>query len=104
MTKGSVMYIANQIKRVRVTWTEIVIHTYVRVSRSKWTIQMNYACGAEMFLENQPDDLIQCLILGAYNSNKAIESEHFQIAADAPRQTPPPTSWRELQDLLMNDD
>ena len=95
------MYIDNQIKRVRVTWTEIVIHTYVRVSRSKWTIQMNYACGAEMFLENQPDDLIQCLILGAYNSNKPIECEQFQVAADAERRTPPPTSYRELQDLLM---
>ncbi len=98
------MYIDNQIKRIRVTWTEIVIHTYHRVSRSKWTIQMNYACGAEMHLENMPDDLIQCLVLGAYNSRREIQSEHFQIAADAERQMPPPTSWRELQGLLMDED
>ncbi len=95
------MYIDNQIKRIRVTWTEIVIHTYQRTSRTKWTIQMNYACGAEMFLENQPDDLIQCLVLGAYNSQKSIESDYFQIGTGAERKMPPPTNWRELQDLLM---
>ena len=98
------MYIDNQIKRIRVTWTEIVVHTYERVSRSKWTIQMNYACGAEMYLENQPDDLIQCLVLGAYNSQKEIQSEHFQVAAEAERLSPPPTSWRQLQDQLMDED
>ena len=52
------MYIDNQIKRIRIPWTNISVHTYERVSRSKWRIKMNYACGAEMFLENQPDDMV----------------------------------------------
>ena len=95
------MYIDNQIKRVRITWTEIVIHTYVRVFPRQVDNPDELCLRRRMFLENQPDDLIQCLILGAYNSNKPIECEQFQVAADADRRTPPPTSYRELQDLLM---
>ncbi len=51
------MYIDSQLTMFWVAWTEHTRHTYERVSRSKWRIKLNSACGAEMFLENQPDDL-----------------------------------------------
>ena len=96
------MYIDNQIKQLRVTWTPHTLHTYRRVSRSKWQIKLNYACGAEMFLENQPDDLIQCLVLGAFNSHKEIKTDTKELAAED-RPGLPITSWKEFQTLLLDE-
>ena len=95
------MYIDNQIKFIRVTWGPIVVHTYDRVSRAKWRIKLNYACGAEMFLENQPDDLIQCLILGAFNSGKAMQIGERQFPAEESRPMPPIGGWAELQEVIL---
>ena len=93
------MYIDNQIKRIRITWTEITVHTYERISRSKWRIHLNYACGAEMFLENQPDDLIQCLVLGAFNSGKKIIINDSEVEVSRARMAF--ADYRELQGLLI---
>ena len=93
------MYIDNQIKRIRISWTEISVHTYERVSRSKWRIKMNYACGAEMLLENQPDDLIQCLVLGAFNSARKIIINDSEVKAVHPGT--PVLTYRELQGLFI---
>ena len=93
------MYIDNQVKRIRITWTEIAVHTYERISRSKWRIQLNYACGAEMFLENQPDDLIQCLVLGAFNSGKKIIINDSEVEVSRARMAF--ADYRELQGLLI---
>ena len=93
------MYIDNQVKRIRITWTEIAVHTYERISRSKWRIQLNYACGAEMFLENQPDDLIQCLVLGAFNSGKKIIINDSDVEVSRARMSF--ADYRELQGLLI---
>lgn len=95
------MYIDNQLKMFRITWSDIILHVYERVSRSKWRIKLSYACGAEMFLENQPDDLIQCLVLGAFNSRKEIQTDQRTISADEARSDPPPGTWRELQDIVL---
>ncbi len=95
------MYIDNQLKMFRITWNDIMLHVYERVSRSKWRIKLSYACGAEMFLENQPDDLIQCLVLGAFNSRKEIQTNQRTISADEARSDPPPGTWRELQDIVL---
>lgn len=96
------MYIDNQVKRFAITWTEIVHHTYLRTSRSKWRIKLNYACGAEMILENQPDDLIQCMVLGAFNSHKEIRSDVKDIPADVDRPDQPIDSWRDFQTFLID--
>lgn len=93
------MYIDNQIKRIRVKWPPITIHTYERVSRSKWRIKLNYACGAEMTLENIPDDVIQSLVLGAFNSRHEIETSLGAVSGERPDQ--PPATWAELQPLLI---
>jgi hypothetical protein len=95
------MYIDNQLKMFRIQWNEITLHVYERVSRSKWKIKLSYACGAEMFLENQPDDMIQCLVLGAFNSRKEIQTNQRTISADEFRDGPPPGTWRELQDIVL---
>ena len=95
------MYIDNRLKMFRITWNDITLHVYERVSRSKWRIKLSYACGAEMFLDNQPDDLIQCLVLGAFNSRKEIQTNQRTISANEARSDPPPGTWRELQDIVL---
>ena len=97
------MYIDNQIKMIRITWSDIAVHTYERVSRSKWRIKLNYACGAEMFLENLPDDLIQCLALGAFNSRKAIQTNLGDLAGGQSLPDPPPGDWGDVQERLVSD-
>ncbi|MBM3647897.1 MAG: hypothetical protein FJX11_08915 [Alphaproteobacteria bacterium] len=64
----------SRINRFTMQWTEICRHTYERLSRAKWRIKMDYACGAHMTLENMPDDLIQCLVRGAVNSGIPVET------------------------------
>lgn len=95
------MYIDNQIKMFRISWTPHTLHVYERVSRSKWRVKLSYACGAEMFLEEQPDDLIQCLVLGAFNSRKAIRTNLAEHPAEAERPAEPPADWRAFQAILM---
>ncbi len=94
------MYIANHIKSFRIQWTEIALHHYERQSRSKWRITLDYACGARMVLENQPDDMIQCLVLGAYNSGRTLVLEDRTLSISAPDR--PRESYRDLQDLLVD--
>lgn len=96
------MYVDNGLKTIKIQWTEIVTHTYHRISRAKWKIEMNYVCGAHMTLENQPDDLIQCLLLGAFNSGKTIRIEERAIAADAGHPAGSIESYRDLQPLLLS--
>lgn len=96
------MYIDSQLTMFRVAWTEHTRHAYERVSRSKWRIKLSYACGAEMFLENQPDDLIQCLVLGAFNSKKEIQTNLNQVPAQTAGSDPPLGTWRELQGLVLD--
>lgn len=97
------MYIDSQIKMFKMFWPPITTHTYHRVSRSKWRIQLNYACGAETILENQPDDFIQCLVLGAFNSHLDIATNERSISPDVERPAPPVTTWRELQPLILGE-
>lgn len=97
------MYIDNQIKMFRISWTPITLHVYERTSRSKWTIKLSYACGAEMFLENQPDDLIQCLVLGAFNSRKDIKTELKEFTAEGEWPAGPVETWRDLQTFFIDE-
>lgn len=71
----------NQINLFKMQWTEICQHTYERLGRAKWRIKMDYACGAAMALDNMPDDLIQCLVRGAFNSGIPIETNLGDIRA-----------------------
>lgn len=96
------MYIDNQIKEFRVSWSDHIHHAYRRVSRSKWDITLSYACGAEMVLENQPDDLIQCLLLGAFNSRKDIRSDAKDLLAGDEGGGDPLESFRDLQGRLLD--
>ena len=97
------MYIDNQIKMFGMTWPPIAHHTYQRVSRSKWRIQINYACGAETILEDIPDDFIQSLVLGAFNSRLDISTNVKEIPPDIERPAQPFTTWKELQPLVLDD-
>lgn len=95
------MYIDSQIKMFRLFWPPITTHTYKRISRSKWRVQLNYACGAEMFLEDQPDDFIQCLVLGAFNSHIDITTNVKEIPSDIERPAQPVITWKEFQPLVL---
>lgn len=96
------MYIDSQIKMFRLFWPPISTHTYERVSRSKWRVQLNYACGAEMSLEGQPDDFIQSLVLGAFNSHIDISTNIKELPSDMERPSPPITTWKEFQHLIID--
>jgi hypothetical protein len=54
-----------------------------------------------MFLEDQPDDLIQCLVLGAYNSQVQIHLESAEGLVSAPGAARPVATWRELQTIIL---
>ena len=95
------MYIDNSIKSIKITWTAIVRHEYVRVSRAKWRIDLSYACGAEMSLEDQPDDLIQCLVVGAFNSGKTIQTNLGELSMEIGTFERPLSEWKELQPLIV---
>lgn len=96
------MYIDSQFKQFKMFWPPITKHTYERVSRSKWRILLNYKCGAKAVLENQPDDFIQCLVLGAFNSYIDISTNLGNIPAEMERPSPPITTWKEIQPLILN--
>ncbi|MGI9303197.1 MAG: hypothetical protein ACR2RB_10885 [Gammaproteobacteria bacterium] len=98
---NSSMYIDSQIKLIKIFWPPITDHTYERISRPKWRIQLNYACGAEMILEEQPDDMIQCLVLGAYNSGLKIVTNINEISADSERPAAPFANWKDFQPVFL---
>ncbi|MFO1351358.1 MAG: hypothetical protein U1F68_12070 [Gammaproteobacteria bacterium] len=91
----------NRINRFEITWTAICTHTYERVSRSKWRILMNYVCGAHMSLEGIPDDLIQCLVLGAYSSGLAIEANTGSLPSGAKPLAKTPILWIDFQAQIL---
>lgn len=95
------MYIDSQLKMFKMFWPPITNHTYERISRSKWDVQLNYACGAETVLKDQPDDFIQCLVLGAFNSHIDIATNINDIPSDMARPSPPLTTWKEFQPLIL---
>ena len=95
------MYIDNSVKSIKITWTAVVRHEYLRISRAKWRIDLSYACGAEMSLEDQPDDLIQCLVLGAFNSGKTIQTNLRTLSMDMSTLDRPLSEWKELQPLIV---
>ena len=90
----------NRINRFVVQWTEICRHSYERLGRAKWRIQMNYACGAHMTLENMPDDLIQCLVRGAVNSGIPVETNLGVIETREAAESVA-VSWVEVHQLLF---
>lgn len=95
------MYISNEITNVSIQWTEICRHEYQRVSRPKWRIDFYYKCGARMDFEDIPDDMIQCLILGAFNSKKEMETNLGKVDFELSNKAIPISDWRELQPLLV---
>jgi len=92
------MYISNDLRMFRIVWTEIATHTYERVSRAKWRVYLNYRCGAAMTLDNIPDDVIQCLVLGAYNSRRPITTDRGEPATCPDLPVP---DWAALQDIIL---
>jgi len=95
------MYISSEITNVSIQWTEICCHEYQRISRPKWRIDFHYRCGAEMTLEDISDDMIQCLILGAFNSKKEIQINSGKLSVDPGSVELPISEWRELQSLIL---
>ena len=97
------MYIDNNIKKIIIeNWTEIVTHEYERISRTKWRIHLIYVCGAEMYLEDQPDDLIQCLVVGAVNSKKPITLNSGELSINVKEVREPISEWRDLKQLIVD--
>lgn len=92
------MYIDNGLQMFRIVWTDIATHSYERVSRAKWRMRLNFACGAAMTLENIPDDVIQCLVLGAYNSRRAITTDRGALP---PGEDLPVADWAGLQAIIL---
>jgi hypothetical protein len=90
----------NRINRFKMQWTEICQHTYERLGRAKWRIKMDYACGAAMALDNMPDDLIQCLVRGAFNSGIPIETNLGDIGARAETENVA-AAWIDVQGRLF---
>ncbi|MGI9228062.1 MAG: hypothetical protein ACR2PU_04640 [Gammaproteobacteria bacterium] len=95
------MYISSEITNVTIQWTVICCHEYQRISRTKWRIDFHYKCGAEMTLEDISDDMIQCLILGAFNSKKDMEINKAKVNVDSSSIELPINDWRELQSLIV---
>ena len=90
----------NQINLFKMQWTEICQHTYERLGRAKWRIKMDYACGAAMALDNMPDDLIQCLVRGEFNSGIPIETNLGDIRARAETENIA-AAWIDVQGRLF---
>jgi hypothetical protein len=95
------MVINSQIKKFNMFWPPICEHTYERVSRMKWRIQLNYKCGAETILEDHPDDFIQYMVLGAYNSGLEITTNLNHFPADRPPPAEPVILWSDFQPLIL---
>ncbi len=95
------MYISSELNNISIQWTEICCHEYQRISRTKWQIDFHYKCGAEMTLNDISDDMIQCLILGAFNSKKEIKTNLGVIDYDSLTFHLPIPNWKELQALIV---
>ena len=95
------MYISGEITSVSIQWTVICRHEYQRKSRTKWRIDFDYKCGAKMDFEDIPDDMIQCLILGAFNSKKEIETNLGKVDVNDSSINFPVTDWKDLQTILL---
>ena len=95
------MYTSGEITNVSIQWTIICCHEYQRISRTKWRIDFHYKCGAEMTLEDISDDMIQCLILGAFNSKKDIKTNLGKVDVDAGDIVFPVADWRDLQPIIV---
>lgn len=94
------MYTSNELNNVSIQWTVICCHEYKRLSRTKWQIDFHYKCGAEMTLEDVSDDMIQCLILGAFNSKKDMETNLGKVVGSGSTALPI-SEWRELQPIIL---
>ena len=95
------MYTSNEINYVSIQWTIICRHIYQRLSRTKWQIDFEYKCGAEMHFDGIPDDMIQCLVLGAYNSKKEMETNLGKVKVPDSIQLPI-FEWKDLQFLIVS--
>lgn len=95
------MYICNELSNISIQWTVICCHEYKRLSRTKWKIDFHYKCGAEMTLEDVSDDMIQCLILGAYNSKKEMKTNLGEVATNSSSVELPIEDWKTLQPLMV---
>ena len=96
------MYIDNNIKKIIIeNWTGIVTHEYERISRTKWRIHLIYA-RAEMYLEEQPDDLIQCLVVGGVNSKKPITLNSGELSINVKEIREPIGEWRDLKQFIVD--
>ena len=95
------MYISSEINSVSIQWTEICRHEYERISRPKWRIDFYYKCGARMDYEDISDDMIQCLILGAFNSKKKIETNLGRVEVNENLICFPIADWSELQQHIV---
>ena len=96
------MYISKELSNVSIQWTVICCHEYKRLSRTKWRIDFHYKCGAEMTLEDVSDDMIQCLILGAYNSKKEMKTNIGKVSISSSSVELPIDDWRTLQPLIVS--
>ena len=96
------MYIDNNIKKIIIeNWSEIVTHEYERISRSKWRIRL-ITTRAEMYLEDQPDDLIQCLVVGGVNSKKPITLNSGELSINVKEVREPIGEWRDLKQFIVD--
>ena len=91
----------SQFKTFNMFWPPICEHTYERVSRSKWRIQLNYKCGAVTIMDDISDDFIQYLVIGAFNSGIDISSNVKEIPSTMDRPSPPVITWKEFQPLIL---
>ena len=91
----------SQFKMFNLFWPPICEHTYERVSRAKWRIQLNYKCGAETVMEEISDDFIQYLVLGAFNSRIEITSNIVDIPTNLERPEQQIVTWKEFQPLIL---
>ena len=95
------MYTSSEITNVSIQWTIICRHEYQRISRTKWRIDFDYKCGAKMDFADMPDDMIQCLILGAFNSKKEMEINLVKVDVNDESIDFPIADWKDLQSILI---
>lgn len=97
------MYIDGRIRLFDgIAWSDISTHRYERVSRTQWRIKIELVCGAHMTIENIPDDLIQCLVLGAFNCGKRLDTNVVSgILRGEAEHRHSLTSWPELQTFIL---
>lgn len=55
-----------------------------------------------MYLEDQPDDLIQCLVVGGVNSKKPITLNSGELSMNVKEVRGPIGEWRDLKQLIVD--